>query len=188
MKNYDERIKRIQKKAKRMKAIRFAVNTTTTMIVLAAIMICGNLFGPQLLLQVRSMFTPTNGILNQPTSSTNPTEPTEEAELVYELLRDGTYGVKAGNVLLLDEIVIPASYEGLPVTQILPYGFANAAFLTRIVIPNSVTTIGKYAFSGCIRLTSVTLPDSVTKIGTAAFAYCEQLTDVQIPEGVNTIE
>lgn len=89
MKNYEERMKSIQKKAKHMKAVRFAVRSTATMLVIVVLIVCGTLFGPRLLNQVRSMFTPTGGFLNQPSGTpstpgqtelsqpTSSTEPTQ---------------------------------------------------------------------------------------------------------------
>ena len=42
----------------------------------------------------------------------------------------------------------------------------------RIIIGDSVTTIGEYAFYDCGHLTSVTIPNSVTTIGDNAFDGC----------------
>ena len=42
----------------------------------------------------------------------------------------------------------------------------------RIIIGDSVTTIGYSAFRGCSSLTSVTIPNSVTTIGNSAFGLC----------------
>ena len=100
---------------------------------------------------------------------------------------DGTYGVKAGTALYLDKIVIPAEYNGKPVTQILPEAFNGAKNLTEIVIPNSVTNIETSAFSGCSSLTSIVIPDSVTSIGNYAFSGCSSLTSVVIPDSVTYI-
>ena len=46
MKNYEDRIKRIQKKAKRMKAVQFAISSGITTLCLAAIVLCSTLFVP----------------------------------------------------------------------------------------------------------------------------------------------
>ncbi|MDR0304980.1 MAG: leucine-rich repeat domain-containing protein, partial [Chitinispirillales bacterium] len=44
--------------------------------------------------------------------------------------------------------------------------------ITKIVIGNSVTSIGGYAFYNCSGLTSVTIGNSVTSIGGYAFYNC----------------
>ena len=95
--------------------------------------------------------------------------------LDFHPLPDGTYGVMAGNTLYMNKIVIPAEYNGKPVTQILPYAFQSATNLTDIVIPDSVTSIGSQAFYNCSSLTSVVIPDSVTSIGSGAFVVCHSL-------------
>ena len=57
----------------------------------------------------------------------------------------------------------------------------------RVVIPDSVTTIGEGAFSGCVKLTSLTIPESVNAIGNGAFSGCVSLTSLTIPENVSSI-
>ena len=53
--------------------------------------------------------------------------------------------------------------------------------ITKLVIPDDVTSIGNYAFSGCSGLTSVTIPNSVTSIGDYAFYDCSGLEKVIVP-------
>ena len=54
--------------------------------------------------------------------------------------------------------------------------FSGCSSLTRITIPDSVTSIGNYAFYSCRSLTSITIPDGVTSIGDYAFSSCDSLT------------
>ena len=60
--------------------------------------------------------------------------------------------------------------------------------ITRIHIPNSVTSIGNWAFYGCGGLTSIIIPNSVTSIKNEAFTSCRGLTSVIIPDSVVSIK
>lgn len=50
--------------------------------------------------------------------------------------------------------------------------------IRKIIIPDSVTSIGFYAFYRCSRLTNMTIPASVTYIGVWAFDNCSKLTSL----------
>ena len=54
--------------------------------------------------------------------------------------------------------------------------------VTKIVLPDFVTSIGSYAFYNCTNLTSVTISNSVTSIGEYAFRDCTGLTSVYITD------
>ncbi len=54
--------------------------------------------------------------------------------------------------------------------------FFYCGSLTRVIIPDGVTSIGMDAFSDCSSLTRVVIPDSVTRIGDDAFYGCDSLT------------
>lgn len=56
--------------------------------------------------------------------------------------------------------------------------------ITKIEIPDTITSIGDYAFYHCYSLESIEIPDSVTSIGNRAFENCERLTSVIIPDSV----
>ncbi|MBQ7336226.1 MAG: leucine-rich repeat domain-containing protein [Clostridia bacterium] len=104
----------------------------------------------------------------------------ENAKLEYELLDDGTYGVKAADffVITVDELVIPAEYNGKPVTKILKEGFEGSRF-RKVIIPDTVTTIGTKAFYNCHNLASVTIPSNVAAVHAEAFYNCSALVEVQ---------
>ena len=136
--------------------------------------------------------------------------------LEYFPLPDGSYGVKAGSALYLEEIVIPESYCGKPVTRILPNAFEGAFNLKKISIPDTVTIVDSYAFADCSYLiatkknsirylgndenpylilleatntaiSSVDIPSTTKIIYSGAFAECTKLTSVSISDNVTHI-
>ena len=54
--------------------------------------------------------------------------------------------------------------------------------VTKLTIPDEVTSIKPFAFAGCNALTSVTIPLSVKSIGTDAFRDCTALTKAEFPD------
>ena len=108
------------------------------------------------------------------------------AGLVYDL-KSGEYSVKGIGTCTDTDIIIPSTYQGVPVTKISSSAFDGCSRLTSIIIPNGVTSIGGNAFSGCTSLTSIIIPDSVTSIGSAAFSNCTSLTSITIPSSVTSI-
>ena len=67
------------------------------------------------------------------------------------------------------DIVIPATYEGLPVKQISNDAFSGYKAMTSIVLPNSITTLESSTFSGCTNLSSIVLGSSLSVINDFAF-------------------
>ena len=82
----------------------------------------------------------------------------------------------------IKKIIIPDS-----VTSIGFSVFENYRKLTSVTIPNSVTSIECFAFGCCRSLTNVSIPDSVTYIEGHTFSYCSSLTSVIIPDSVTNI-
>ncbi len=80
------------------------------------------------------------------------------------------------------KIIIPNS-----VTSIGDQAFYDCSRLTSVIIGNSVTSIGISAFAWCISLTSITIGYSVTSIGNYAFERCSGLASVIIPNSVGWI-
>lgn len=85
------------------------------------------------------------------------------------------------------EIVIPLSYEGLPVTAIAANAFDGNTAITGVTIPASVTSIGINSFASCSALTSVIMDEGVSIIGTGMFNKCSSLSSITIPDSVTSI-
>ena len=140
-------------------------------------------------------------------------EPNYSYGLEYSLNSDGKGYTVVGIGYCEDtDLVIPATYRGLPVTAIGSNAFESVRSFKSVSIPASVTTIGEKAFAHCgvtsvtfatnsklttvdryaffssSSLQSIALPDGVTTIGVAAFNGCNNITSISIPDSITTIE
>ena len=109
-------------------------------------------------------------------------------QFTYEISADGkSYTIIGIGSILSTDIVIPSTYNGLPVTAIGGVAFADCRTIKSMTMPDSLTSIGWSAFSGCTSLTSITISDSVTEIGREAFFRCTSFESVTIPDSVTEI-
>lgn len=147
----------------------------------------------------------------KPKPSTQPDGELNSRLLRFTLQKDGTYAVQAQSNRMggRKTLVIPAEWEGKPVTAIAASGFqglsslqsvslpaslrsiGNSAFrecrsLSQVNLPEGLRSIGEYAFSQTA-LRSLTVPDSVTFMGAGAFWYCTSLRSVRLGSGMKTI-
>jgi hypothetical protein len=120
----------------------------------------------------------------------------------FEIMRDSMPALAVldiKNVTILAYTGFQVSYNdyvNYPANEIPQYAFCTyyggvnllkrQIVLTKISLPNSVTSIGINAFDKCTRLTSITIPSSVTSIGPLAFEY-SGLTSIIIPSSVTSI-
>ena len=101
-----------------------------------------------------------------------------EGVFEYENILDGKaeitsyYGIDT-------EVDIPETIGGLEVVRIGDWAF-NGKLLTKVTIPDSVTSIGEGAFAGNM-LTEVTIPDSVTSIENYTFEGNQSLSFPLMP-------
>lgn len=65
--------------------------------------------------------------------------------------------------------------------------YLNGSPVTKVKIPDGITTINNYTFYNLQSLQSIEIPDSVKSIGTAAFYACTDLTEVIMPDSVSTV-
>lgn len=85
------------------------------------------------------------------------------------------------------QLVIPLSYNNLPITSIGYRALANCKTLEKITIPSTVTQIGEYAFSECDKLEKVTIAQGLKNIGNSAFENCTALQSVTLPDSVESV-
>ncbi len=79
------------------------------------------------------------------------------------------------------EYTFPNGIENIP-----DHCFSNSD-IEKIIIPDSVKTIGTGAFEYCEKLSEVSLPNGLIEIGERAFYYCLSLKNISIPNGVTCI-
>lgn len=78
-----------------------------------------------------------------------------------------------------DEVIIPRSIKGAPVTTICNSAFSQKS-MKNIVLPNTLTTIEDFAFTSCYNLERLYIPSSVTSIGAYAFTDLSSITSVVV--------
>ncbi len=120
------------------------------------------------------------------------TDPSKYLEFV--LLEDGTYQVNGFVDLPVLHLVIPSTYNNIPVTKIgsrafMPlkgiWGGIYTAPIESVVIEEGITTIEEEAFSEC-RANSFILPDSLTYVANEAFAKNDNYT-INYPKNLEYI-
>lgn len=84
-----------------------------------------------------------------------------------------------------NEVVIPDTYEGLPVVEIGNGAFIGHSSLNSVIIPEGVKIIRCGAFSGCRSLVDITIPRSLITIEDNAFENCSSLIELHIPQPVD---
>lgn len=111
-----------------------------------------------------------------------------EDVLTFTLNDDGaSYSVSDCKENAEGEMVIPSSYNDMPVTSVGFYAFEYCTKLTSIIIPDTVKSISPFAFPYCFNLTSITIPDSVETISDFAFNGDFRLSVINIGAGVNNL-
>jgi len=109
-----------------------------------------------------------------------------------ECALDGTTGTGAYMLTGMGEcrdaeVVVPSTYEGLPVVAIKAKAFYQNYDLMSITLPDTVVSIGMQAFHYCTKLSEIAIPDGVTVINANTFNYCTSMTKVALPSNLESI-
>ena len=85
-------------------------------------------------------------------------------------------------------VIVPATHEGLPVTEIGDGAFSDDSVVQEVSLPESIKSIGNNAFSRCSSLKKINLPSQLTSIGAYAFNGCSSLEKINLPSGILVIQ
>lgn len=72
------------------------------------------------------------------------------------------------------------------VTTIGPGAFASSG-VESVILPSTLREIRGTAFNRCKKLSSITIPENVKKVDNYTFQECESLRSVTLPNGIDTI-
>ena len=117
------------------------------------------------------------------------------AELYFFTQVEGGYAISAGDASLLNdtEIILPASYMGLPVVAVADSSSSTATSLKgfdkveKITLTSTYERLGARAFRSLPNLTAVILNSGLKEIGNDCFYCCYKLTTLQLNEGLEKI-
>lgn len=117
--------------------------------------------------------------------------PTDESLFNFIRVYNNAYiSLKDKNII--GDIVIPYKYtiDGIEytVTGIDSQGFYHASNITKIIMPNTIVSIGTGAFDGCTSLTDIAISNNIDYLGGVIFSGCSNLTNINIHDGVTAIE
>ena len=113
-------------------------------------------------------------------SDTETTINTEDSEITFTTLEEGKSAVS----IITDktEFAIPEKApDGNVVTQVTSF---RSDTIQKIVLPDTIESIGIKAFGLCKTLTTINIPERDTIIPWGAFAECESLTEIRLSNNV----
>ena len=91
-------------------------------------------------------------------------------------LDDDRSGLHLRSVLSEDEeFEIPAEFDGKPVVGLANVSCSSHEELRKVVLPETIKTIGGYVFLGCENLEEVAIPAGVVEIGGGLFERCPKV-------------
>ena len=151
---------------------------SAVLLVLSAVLMtaCGSNDDDDIKNSSSDLSTPTS---SSSSSSAPPTDSGTEG-LKYELNRKGDAYKVCGIESTSDaeNIIIPDTYEGLPVSTMSAFIFKDNIKIKSVTIGKNITKVNISAFQNCTALETVYIGEGVTSIGDNAFSGCVSLENV----------
>ena len=86
------------------------------------------------------------------------------------------------------EVIVPESYNGMPVTRVAADAFRGNKYITSVVFPKNLESIGTDALRDCPNLASVSLPKDLKLLSSYVFYNCVSLESIELPDGMEIID
>jgi hypothetical protein len=86
-----------------------------------------------------------------------------------------------GSTAGVTDLIIPSSIGGHPVMAVKQEAFSGNHYITSIVVPSTVTSMGTWPFWQNSAMISASLPDSLTYVPDHAFDCCYIVQSVRVP-------
>ena len=103
------------------------------------------------------------------------------AEFIYEKISGKSeYAITGVLNKNLQQIEIPATHRGLPITEIAEGAFYENKNVTKVVLGENIRKIGAFAFSYCENLQTVVLNEGLEQIDDWCFSDCKKLSRIVI--------
>ena len=103
------------------------------------------------------------------------------ASISFNVNEEGVLTSVEGISEINNEVVIPSRVNDINVIEIGDKVFADNLFIKKLVIPESVKSLGNKMCYGAKNLEEVVLPNNITVIPDYAFENCSSLTNINIP-------
>ena len=103
------------------------------------------------------------------------------AAISFNVNEEGVLTSVEGISKINNEVVIPSRVNNIDVIEIGDGVFANNLFIKKLVIPESVKSLGNKMCYGAKNLEEVLLPNNITVIPDYAFEKCSSLININIP-------
>ena len=112
----------------------------------------------------------------------------EQTGLSYTPTQDGLGYEVCGYDGTEEHVVIPDSYNGVPVVGVYNRAFEKNATITEVTLGQNVAILRDKAFFNCPALVKVNMVPALKVIGPSAFASCAELKDCLLVEGLEEIQ
>ncbi|MCI8411750.1 MAG: leucine-rich repeat domain-containing protein [Clostridia bacterium] len=93
---------------------------------------------------------------------------------------------KSGNIFGDNKSNITKVVMSKGITAINDSTFSRCNNLVKVIIPNTVTSIGYFAFDNT-NILSIIIPDGVTKLDSMVLSYCSKLMEIKLPKNLTEL-